>query len=165
MKSDTSNYATLDILVGFWSTTIKMLGSDDDDAVVYADDVYRWMAGNRFLLHDLHAVLKTGEITGLEIISPTERPGIFATRSYNSIGTILDAQMSLKEGVWESVSHTQRFKGRIAEDGQSVNGQWEPLQSGRWEPWMQIELRKKARADPSKPRNQDMTPWAGPVTS
>jgi len=33
MKSDTSNYATLDILVGFWSTTIKMLGSDDDDAV------------------------------------------------------------------------------------------------------------------------------------
>ncbi|PBB65931.1 hypothetical protein CK228_24660 [Mesorhizobium sp. WSM4312] len=145
--ADISNLATLDVLVGGWNTTIKMLGSDDDGTLSHAEDVYRWMPGNRFLLHDVHAVLKDGEMTGLEIISPSGRPGEFATRSYDSNGHILDARMTLNEGNWESVSETQRFRGRIAQDGQSANGQWQRLRSGRWEPWMQVELHKKDQAD------------------
>jgi hypothetical protein len=82
MKFVTDNHAKLDVLVGKWTTHIKMLGGDQDRNESHAEDVYRWMAGNRFLLHDVHAVMKDGEITGLEIISPCDRPGIFATRSY-----------------------------------------------------------------------------------
>jgi len=142
METAAANRATLNALVGVWSTTIRMLGRDEDGTEWHAEDVYRWMAGNYFLLHDVHAVMQSGAMTGLEIISPSERPGIFTTRSYDSNGGIVDAQMSLNDGIWESVSETQRFKGQIAEDGKSVHGRWERLQSGRWEPWMQIELRR-----------------------
>jgi hypothetical protein len=142
----TDNLAELELLVGEWITQIKMIGGEQNGAEYRAEDVYRWMAGKRFLLHDVHAVMKNGEMTGLEIISPCESRGTFTTRSYDSTGSIVDARMTFDDGVWESVSETQRFKGRIAQDGKSAHGQWEQLQVDRWEPWMQITLRKVSRS-------------------
>jgi hypothetical protein len=136
--------ADLGIFVGTWNTTGEMLATASQPATrLVATDTYRWLAGEKFMLHDVDARLGNDVSRLLEIIGWDEGQRRFTARSYDDQGGIEDFTATLIERRWQIFGETTRFDGMFSADGKRLTGQWERREPGaEWAAWMTIELRR-----------------------
>ncbi len=130
--------AALKPLIGRWSTTITMITSAEEAGKTYrAIDTYRWMPGEKVLVHEVEARMGDDTINSLEIY--TEADGEIVSRSFDSSGEITDYAAAMKEGGWTVLGNTERFKSTsVAND--RIEGLWERRLDGDWTDWMKVRL-------------------------
>jgi hypothetical protein len=136
--------APLEALIGKWTTTITMLGTDGGvGEVSEATDTYSWSANGMFVQHDVDATMDGERALSFEIIAADPDGDGFVTRSYDPDGTFSDFTAALDGRNWSITGAVQRFRGAFSEDGQTLSGRWEQNDgSGNWAPLMDVTLRK-----------------------
>ena len=134
--------AALQPLVGRWSTTITMLNPPELSGDVYrAIDTYRWMPGEKILIHEVEARMGGDTTNSIEIYS--EANGQIVSRNFDSKGEVSDYTAAMMDGAWEVTGDTERFSSTsITSD--SIEGCWQLRGEGGWKDWMTIRLQRIA---------------------
>jgi hypothetical protein len=120
----------LEPLVGRWSMTGHMVGSDEENIVGEAH--YEWMPGGFFLKQ--HVKLDFAgfvQIDSTEMIGYDPETGAFASHVFSNVSPEpLPYRWDLRDNeLTISVSHgplDATFKGELSDDGDSFSGGWRP---------------------------------------
>ncbi len=121
----TPNLQALDVLVGEWAIRggNAAVGEPEGGRVSFA-----WLKGGLVLVQQW--TVDAPEFPdGIAVITEAPEAGAFVQRYYDSRAVSRVYGMSLRDGVWrlwrDDRDFAQRFTGRIADDGQSIQGRWE----------------------------------------
>lgn len=147
--SQTSEHRRLEALIGEWKTEGWTRETADGPPVrIDATDTYEWLPGRCALLHTVDARVGDEKVEGAEIIGWDPARGSYITQYFGSDGpNDYEATLAEQDGalVWSMRSDLDRFTGTFSEDGSTINGHWEQLDSeNRWRPWMDIVLTRQA---------------------
>jgi Protein of unknown function (DUF1579) len=137
----------LEALIGRWRTEGWTSETDAAPAArIEAVDTYKWLPGRFALLHTVDARVGEEDVEGAEIIGWDPARGAYITQYFGSDGpNAYEASLTEEEGslVWSMRSRSDRFTGRFSDDGNTITGEWELLDDDqRWQPWMQITLKR-----------------------
>jgi hypothetical protein len=136
--------ARLNALAGHWSTRIVMLDDHGAEAEeFFATDIYRWMPGRHFLVHDVEAHMGGEPVRSMEIIGMATDGDSYVTRNYDNAGQVSDYTAALEGRQWRIDGATERFRGDIAGDGNTVSGLWQRHDADRWLDWMRVTLTRR----------------------
>lgn len=136
--------ARLDALAGTWSTRIVMLDRAGADAEVFtATDIYRWMPGNHFLVHDVEAHMGGEPVRSMEIIGIAADGETYVSRNYDNAGQVSDYTAAMDGRHWRIDGAAERFRGEIAANGKTLNGFWQRCDADRWIDWMRVTLARR----------------------
>ncbi len=132
----------LDALVGDW-----VLG---DPAAPVGRTSFSWLEGGRFLIQRWTIDIP-GAPDGIAIIGEDEGSGELVQHYYDSRGVARVYGMSLEDGVWklwrEGADFSQRYTGRLSEDGGTIDGAWEISEDGSsWEHDFDLVYTRDVRA-------------------
>lgn len=129
-------------LVGRWSTTITMIHPPEAKGRIYhAVDTYRWLPGDRVLVHEVQAHMGEDFVNSIEVYLPDDDR--IVSRSFDSGGTSTDYQAEMADGVWRIVGATERFVSRsISND--AIEGLWQLKDEDAWVEWMTVRLDRVA---------------------
>lgn len=121
--------APLEALVGEW-----VLG---DPSAPVGRCSFSWLEGGRFLVQRWTVDIPEAP-DGIAIIGEDEAVGGLVQHYYDSRGVARVYGMSLEDGVWrlwrDGVDFSQRFAGRLGDDGATIAGAWEIARDGSsWE--------------------------------
>jgi hypothetical protein len=112
--------AALSALVGDW-----VLG---DPATPVGRTSFSWLEGERFLVQRWNVDVP-GAPDGIAIIGLDDASGDLVQHYFDSRGIARRYAMSLEDGVWKlwrsDPDFSQRFTGRISDDGATITGAWE----------------------------------------
>ena len=100
---------------------------------------FEWMAGRRFLVQRWES--EPPEFPdGLAVIGAAESGDGYLQHYFDSRGVARRYEMSLRDGVWklwrtaEAPDFSQRFTGRLSDDGNTIDAKWEICHDGStWE--------------------------------
>jgi hypothetical protein len=112
-----------DVLVGAWQleATHPMLPS----AIVRGTAEFEWLEGERFLLQRTRN--DHPEFPDSLIVFGSDDDGL-SMDYFDSRGVHRIYQVSMSDGVWKMWRHSpgfsQKFNGRISEDGNTIEGLW-----------------------------------------
>jgi hypothetical protein len=83
-------------------------------------------------------------VEGAEIIGWDPARGAYLTQYFGSDGpNAYEASLAEEDGalVWRMRSPADRFTGTFSDDGNTITGHWEQLDSEEnWQPWMEVTL-------------------------
>lgn len=133
-----------DIFLGIWNTTGDVLETDAAPATtLFATDIYRWLPGGHFLLHEVDARFGDQVFRALEIVPYDAATQAHIARSYDDRGSIEDFTVELTGRNWHITGKNTRFNGQFTSDSCTLTGLWE-LQtgSGCWQDWIKLRLQK-----------------------
>jgi hypothetical protein len=136
-------------LIGRWRTQGWTRETADAPAArIDAVDTYEWLPGRYALLHRVDAHVGEEHVEGAEIIGWDPSRGAYVTQYFGSDGpNAYEATLAERDGalVWSMRSTADRFTGTFSDDGDTITGHWEQLDShGEWQPWMEITLTRQA---------------------
>ena len=121
-------------------------------ARIEAVDTYSWLPGRFALLHTVDALVGEEQIDGAEIIGWDPARNAYVTQYFGSDGAnAYEANLQDEGGVlvWTMRSHSDRFVGTFGENGHTLEGHWEQLDSEKnWQPWMDVWLTRQQSEDP-----------------
>lgn len=134
--------AALQPLVGRWSTTITMLSPAEAAGQTHrAVDTYRWMPGEKILIHEVEARMGGDPITSMEVYS--ESGGQIVSRNFDSQGAVTDYTAAMTQGRWTVTGDTERFSSTsITSD--AIEGLWQQKHGQEWTDWMTVRLERVA---------------------
>lgn len=137
-----SNMATLAPLVGKWATTITMRHPPEQKGQVHhAVDSYRWLAGERVLVHEVNAAMGGERVESLEVYS--EDAGRIVSRNFAAGGEVSDYRAEMQSGAWRVEGESERFASTAVEPD-VIKGLWQTRVDGAWIDWMIVELNRVA---------------------
>ena len=138
----TDRMSKMGIFIGTWNTTGEVLETDANPAgALVATDTYRWLPGNRFIVHDVDARFDSNPARSMEVIGfdPSKRQ--FFARSYDDQGSTEAFVVALDGRRWSIKGKTVRFDGSFDSRKNRLSGLWElKAAKGRWQPWIKLEL-------------------------
>jgi hypothetical protein len=141
----------LEALVGSW---------DVEASFSFAPELGRgwmtieWELGGRFLLQRSGAEHPAAP-DGLCIIAPNPDGDGYTQHYFDSRGVVRLYEMTLEDGVWTllrtkpdftPLDFSQRYVGRLSEDGNRIDGAWETSHDGgaTWERDFELVYRRRA---------------------
>ena len=136
--------ARLDVLTGTWSTCITTLDDTGADAELFtAIDLYRWMPGGHFLVHNVEAHMGAEPILSMEIIGIAADGESYVSRNYDNAGQVSDYTATLDGRYWQIDGAAERFRGEIDADSGTLKGLWQRWDANRWIDWMRVTLTRR----------------------
>jgi hypothetical protein len=131
-----------EIFIGTWNTTGEVLKTDSSPATtLFATDIYRWLPGNQFIIHDVDARFGEQPTRSMEVIGYDPQKKRYFSRSYDDQGASEEFEVRLREKKWSILGQTVRFDGRFSSDGNQLQGLWEMKDSkSAWQPWIKLKL-------------------------
>ncbi len=131
-----------EIFIGTWNTTGEVLAVDDAPAtVLIATDTYRWLPGNRFIVHDVDARFGQAVSRSMEIMGYDHQAKKYFARSYDDQGVTEVFDIMLKGKKWSIVGATVRFSGKFDAQGNQLTGLWKmKSKKSGWQPWIKLVL-------------------------
>jgi hypothetical protein len=140
-----SEQERLEALVGRWRTEGWTRETAEVPAArIEAVDTYEWLRGRFALLHSVDARVGEERVEGAEIIGWDPARGAYLTQYFGSDGpNAYEASLAEEDGalVWRMRSPADRFTGTFSDDGNTITGHWEQLDSKEnWQPWMEVTL-------------------------
>lgn len=138
----TNKMTRFEIFMGTWNTTGEVLETDSSPAtILIATDTYRWLPGNRFIIHDVDARFDGQPTRSTEVIGYDPKTKRYFARSYDDQGVSEEFEVILKGRRWTIVGKAVRFDGKFDRDGYKLQGLWE-LKSPKsgWQPWIKLKL-------------------------
>jgi hypothetical protein len=141
MDPQTTNAALrrLEPLVGEWDTEISLPG--DPATIVRGRLELTWLEGGAFLR--VRSTVDKAEFPdSVSIIGCDEAAGRYSMLYFDSRGVARILEMSFAEDVWTlwrdspdlSQHFSQRYIGRLSDDGNTITGRWEKAPDGSaWE--------------------------------
>jgi hypothetical protein len=140
-----SEQERLEALVGRWRTEGWTRETAEVPAArIEAVDTYEWLPGRFALLHSVDARVGEKRVEGAEIIGWDPARGAYLTQYFGSDGpNAYEASLAEEDGalVWRMRSPADRFTGTFSDDGNTITGHWEQLDSEEnWQPWMEVTL-------------------------
>lgn len=137
-----NHMAHFEIFIGTWNTSGNVLAVRDAPATVLsATDIYRWLPGKRFIVHDVDARFGRAVSRSMEVMGYDLQQKKYVSRSYDDQGVceIFDIELSRKR--WRISGRSVRFSGSFDSRGDKLTGLWEMKSSGsKWTPWIELEL-------------------------
>lgn len=128
----------LGALVGTWDLEASFPAGSfgpDSPAVTAAGGTttFEWLDG-RFFLIQRFAAENPAAPNGIAVIGVGSESGRFRQHYYDSRGVTRIYEMSLEDGAWrlwrDEPGFSQRFAGRISDDGRRIEGAWEKSADG-----------------------------------
>ena len=127
--------AHLEPLIGAWSLAMVMPGDELPSPVpdVGARATFEWMGDKAFLLERWTVPIPEAP-DGLAIIGWDEGRGTFLQHYFDERGVARVYEMRFGDGLWRlermkpdfsPYDFSQRFTGRLTEDGSRIDGTWE----------------------------------------
>ena len=131
-----------EVFIGTWNTTGEVLQTDaNPSGTLIATDIYRWLPGKQFLVHDVDARFDGKPTRSMEVVGfDASKEKYFAT-SYDDQGRTEAFVVALDRRRWTIKGSTVRFHGSFDSRKNRLTGLWE-LKSAkaRWQPWIRLEL-------------------------
>lgn len=125
-------------LVGRWATTITMLHpSEERGAIHRAVDSYRWLAGNKVLIHEVEAFMGKPMVS-FEVYTQ-EADGRITARNFAGDGQVTDYQATMANNEWRVVGPTEQFASTAMGDNR-IEGLWKLKTAAGWVDWMTVRL-------------------------
>jgi hypothetical protein len=131
-----------EIFIGTWNTSGNVLAVGDATATTLsATDIYRWLPGKRFIVHEVDARFGLDVSRSMEVMGYDLQQKKYLSRSYDDQGAseVFDIELSQKR--WRILGQSVRFGGKFEPDGNKLSSLWEIKTSKRsWTPWIELEL-------------------------
>ena len=134
--------ARLEVFIGTWNTTGEVLETEAGSATTLsATDVYRWLPGRHFIVHEVDARFGESPTRSMEVIGYDRERKKYSARSYDDQGESAQFEVALKGRKWSIVGESVRFNGGFSTDTNQLTGLWE-LKGKRagWQPWIRLTL-------------------------
>jgi len=129
--------SALEPLIGSWSLHVDLPGADIPE--VPARATFEWLFGRAFVLQT-DTVEHPDAPDGHIVIAPDPaRPGGFLQHYFDSRGVVRIYEMSFDGREWvllrqkadfSPLHFAQRYVGRVSDDGDTIDGQWEIDEDG-----------------------------------
>ena len=131
-----------EIFIGTWNTTGEVLAIDDAPATVLsATDIYRWLPGRQFIMHEVDARFGQAVARSMEVMGYDKQAKKFSARSYDDQGLSEVFDISLRGKKWSIFGATVRFNGKFDSQGNKLVGLWEmKSKKSGWQPWIKLVL-------------------------
>ena len=137
-KGDAAALERLEVLVGDWK--VEAFGGE-------APMTIEWMLDGQYLIQ--RADTPDPAPDSVCVYSVAEDGGSYVQHYFDSRGVTRTSEMTLKDGLWtllrdkpdfSPLDFSQRFEGRISDDGKTIEGHWDSRYEGKdWE--LDFELR------------------------
>lgn len=131
--------ASLAPLLGDWDARFEVV-SGLDRVSGEALDSYRWLTGDKVLLHTTKGVLGGRPIEAVEL--SREDGDLIRSWSIMADGSATEATARLTSGALEIDAEEARFRGRV-ETPDRIAGEWQRRDTGDWATWMLLTLDRK----------------------
>ncbi len=137
-----SQMARFEIFIGTWNTSGNVLAIDDAPATVLsATDSYRWLPGERFIVHEVDARFGRDVSRSMEVMGYDLQRKKYVSRSYDDQGVSETFDIELDRKRWRISGQSVRFNGKFDSHGNKLTGLWEMKSSkASWRPWIELEL-------------------------
>jgi hypothetical protein len=132
--------AALSPLLGDWDARFEVV-SGPDGVSGEALDSYRWLTGDKVLLHTTKGVLGGRPIEAVELFR--EDGDVIRSWSIMADGSATEATAAVASDTVEIDGDEARFRGRI-ETPDRIVGEWQRRDTGDWTTWMTMTLDRRA---------------------
>ena len=131
-----------EVFIGTWNTTGEVLETEHAPATTLtATDIYRWLPGKHFIVHDADARFGADATRSMEVIGYDVAKRKHLARSYDDQGVTESFEVALKGKKWTIIGKTVRFNGRFDARNRKLTGLWEIKgKSAGWQPWIRLRL-------------------------
>jgi hypothetical protein len=134
--------AKYEVFIGIWNTTGKVLETETNaPGTLTATDIYRWLPGRHFIVHDVDARFDGHPTRSMEVMGfdPLRRKHF--ARSFDDRGSTEIFAVSLNGRRWTIKGEVVRFEGSFDVGKKRLSGLWELKGTrARWQPWIELEL-------------------------
>ncbi len=134
--------AKFEVFIGTWNTTGEVLKTKSGTpGILSATDIYRWLPGRRFIVHDVDARFDGQPTRSMEVIGFDASKQKYFAQSYDDQGSMEGFVVALEARRWSIKGKTVRFNGSFNAQKNRLSGLWERKESkSGWRPWINIEL-------------------------
>lgn len=137
--------AKFDLFIGTWNTTGEVLGTDSNPAgQLVATDIYRWLPGKHFIVHDVDARFDGRPARSMEVMGYDATRQRHFAQSFDDQGAIATFVVELERRRWRIRGKTVRFDGGFDASRNRLSGLWELKGRRAWQPWIRLELARAA---------------------
>lgn len=134
--------ARFEVFIGTWNTSGEVLATENGPATtLVATDTYRWLPGNKFIVHEVDARFGGDIARSMEVMGFDSSTKKFFARSFDDQGAteLYDVDLSGKK--WSINGKTARFAGRFNARNDRLTGLWEVRgKKSGWQPWIKLLL-------------------------
>ena len=127
-------------LVGTWDARFEIV-SGRDRVSGQAVDAYRWLTGDKVLLHTTNGTLGGKSIEAVELFR--EDGDVVRSWSIMADGATAESTALVADGRFEIDGDEARFRGRI-ESPDRIVGEWQRRVTIDWSTWMKLTLDRTA---------------------
>jgi hypothetical protein len=133
----------LEVFIGTWNTTGTVLKTSvNPKGTLIATDTYRWLPGKRFIVHEVDARFDGSPSRSMEVMGWNARRIRWFSTSYDDQGATESFELDLTGRRWRIRGKTVRFDGSFDPARNRLEGLWELKARARWEPWIELLLRR-----------------------
>ena len=131
-----------EIFIGTWNTTGEVLETEASPAgTLSATDIYRWLPGKHFIVHDVDARFDNKPARSMEVMGFDVSKAQYFARSFDDQGSTEVFVVALNGRRWSISGETVRFSGSFDARKNRLRGLWELKGSkSGWQPWIKLEL-------------------------
>ena len=132
-----------EIFIGTWNTRGEVLATRfGPGGTLNATDVYRWLPGRKFIIHEVDARFGDEPTRSIEVIGFDAARKTHLARSFSDQGEFETFEVELSGRRWRIAGKKVRFDGRFSRDGDTLTGLWELKTRRVWEPWIDLTLER-----------------------
>ena len=137
-----SRMSRLKVFIGIWNTTGEVLATEAGPATVLAaTDVYRWLPGRHFIVHDADARFGERPARSMEVIGYDHTSRKYLARSFDDKGSSEQLEVTLRGKTWSARGESVRFSGVFNAGDSQLTGLWELRgKKAGWQPWIRLKL-------------------------
>jgi len=122
----------LDVFIGKWHAEGQSYGDGQQKGNPYAsivpwisDEIYGWLPGNFFILHNWNAKLGDRNFIGSEIIGYDEKEGGYFSHFFDDSGFHPYYKATVDGNVWKFTESSSRAKVTVDDDKNKMTFNWE----------------------------------------
>lgn len=129
-----------EIFIGTWNTSGEVLATESAPATTLAaTDTYRWLPGNRFIVHEVDARFGRDITRSMEVMGFDSATKKFFARSFDDQGATELYDIDLSGKKWSITGASVRFTGRFNPRSDRLTGIWEMRgRKSSWQPWIEM---------------------------
>jgi hypothetical protein len=130
----------LQVFIGRWINSGRTVGEVPIE--ILTSDVYEWMPGSHFVLHNAYGTIGDLAVGGTEILGWDSQAGNYFSIFYDSSGGVHRATVKSDEERWTWSGATTGCTAEFSPDGLVQMAHHVRLDADRWVPSMEVVLRK-----------------------
>lgn len=109
--------------------------------VLTATDIYRWLPGKHFIVHDVDARFGSQPTRSMEVMGFDSAKKQYFARSFDDQGSTEAFVVALDGRRWSISGKSVRFMGSFDIQKKRLTGLWELKgRKAGWQPWIKLEL-------------------------